>query len=99
MNQPLPELHDAVLDRATLHQLALDLESCARVLDVRTKGGRTARADAAPVDLREALAALESGGVFAVQVRYLYEGAEWRDTLMRAPAGVRLVRMQIPELP
>ncbi|TNE89026.1 MAG: hypothetical protein EP330_12565 [Deltaproteobacteria bacterium] len=99
MNEPLPDLQDAMLDRATLHQLVADLEQHARVLEVRTKGGQARRADAAPMDLRDALHALETGAVFGVQVRYLYEGAEWRDTLMRLPEGVRLVRMQMPELP
>lgn len=32
----------------------------------------------------------------ALQVQYLHQGVEWRDTLKRVPGGVRLVRMQIP---
>ena len=94
---PLPELQDMVLDAATLTQLVADLETHAEVLDVRSKGGASRRASAAPLELREGVDQLLGGQVFGIQVRYLYEGSEWRDTLMRTEQGVRLVRMQMPD--
>jgi hypothetical protein len=85
-------LTGGLLDRATLDALERDLVACAHVLDVLVKGAPTLRADPEPVSLAEAFAALRGGHVRAVQVRYAYDGAEWRDTLVATPGGVRLVR-------
>ena len=40
-----------------------------------------------------AQAGLAAGDFRGVQVRYVYEGKEWCDTLLAAPGGVRLVRI------
>lgn len=94
----LPDLHEALLDDATLAQLFFDLEAAAEVIDVRLKGQAEARADEGVVTLRTARAGLESNAVQGVQIRYRFAGAEWWDTLIRTPSGVRLVRIR-PDLP
>jgi hypothetical protein len=49
------------------------------------------------VGLDEARQAFLSGQARAVQVRYRYDAKEWIDTLLHTPAGVRLVRCQVPD--
>ena len=96
MNDPrLAELNTATLDVATIAQLIDDLETCTRVLDVLTKGAARARANPEPVTLREAHQMLMAGQCRGVQIRYHYDGSEWRDTLMQTQEGIRLVRMQM----
>ena len=95
MSEPLPELSEALLDRETLERLFVDLDACTRVLDVLLKRGPTRRTDGRPVGLGEARDLLLTGEVRGLQIRYLYQGVEWRDTLLRTPEGVRLVRMQM----
>ncbi len=95
-DKPLPELQDTLLDAATLGQLFGDLATHARVLDVLTKGGATERTDGKPIGLDQAQRSLLAGDVRAVQIRYLFDQVEWRDTLMRVPGGIRLVRIQTP---
>jgi len=90
----LPELTTGVLDGETLSRLLADLGSCTEVLEVQVKGGAEVRARAGALGLQEAGALLLSGGVRGVQVRYLYEGAVWCDTLIGGGAGIRLVRMK-----
>lgn len=87
------------LSREELHALVADLEEHATVLDVLTKGGPLAHADPTPIALREAVLRLVRGEVRGVQIRYRFDGAEWRDTLMSTPAGVHDVRMRMPEPP
>jgi hypothetical protein len=46
------------------------------------------------VSLTEALEQLLSGAALGTQLRYSYQGADWWDTLLCAPDGFRLVRIQ-----
>lgn len=92
---PLPDLQDQVLDDATVAALFRDLALVA-VLEVRLKAAPGAHVLPGTVTLAEARAAWESGAVRGVQVRYGWEGRVWFDTLLRTPAGARLVRMQEP---
>lgn len=91
----LADLTQAVLDPPTVATLFDDLESCTNVLAVLTKGGATLRTNPRNITLREAEALLVGGKVQAVQVQYVFEDQQWRDTLMRRPDGVQLVRMQM----
>ncbi len=91
----LADLNEAILDDATLSALVSDLHQHAEVLDVLVKGGATTRTDGKPVRLEDAVALLRAGSVRGVQVRYNWDGDEWRDTLFGTPAGVRIVRMRI----
>lgn len=99
MEEPkLAELTESLLDRATFEAFLDDLEACTQVLDVLVKGGTKQRTDAKPVGLREAGAMLVEGAVHALQIRYRYDGSEWRDTLLWSPEGLRIVRMNMSDM-
>lgn len=93
---PLPDLHQGLLDDATVDQLFRDLASFARILEIIPKFAdrRPVEDGASVLSLEEARSLLQSGAVRGVQVRYQHEGAQWWDTLMRTPQGVRLVRIR-----
>lgn len=94
----LAELVQADLDAATLDALERDLAALTTVLDVQVKGAAATYAAGTGTALAEALAALRAGAVRGVQLRYAYQQEVWWDTLLRTPAGVRLVRMRAPDL-
>lgn len=98
MTNATPPVHEAMLDGATLDALVADVLAHAELLDVMTKGGPSAYAAFGPRELTAAVDALRAGRVRAVQLRYRHGGDEWRDTLVLAPTGVRLVRIQTPSL-
>ncbi|MCB9561948.1 MAG: hypothetical protein H6709_13620 [Kofleriaceae bacterium] len=93
----LPPIHEALLDAATLGQLFLDVATVTEVLGVSIKGGPRTRAEDAAGEPRAQLARahelLDAGVVAGVQLRYRHDGRQWWDTLMRAPGGVRLIRV------
>jgi hypothetical protein len=89
------ELTEAVLDAATLDALFADLAAHADVLDVFVKGGPDRRAREGTADLTAARALLD-GEARGVQIRYRWDGDEWRDTVMRAPGGFRVIRTWLP---
>jgi hypothetical protein len=93
-NAPLPQLQDALLDPETLEQLLQDIQRCTVVKEVLLKGGALAMASEQSVPLAEASEALREGRVLGVQIRYWYDGADWWDTLMRTPKGIRLIRIE-----
>ena len=91
----LPELHQGVLDSATLDQLVVDIETCTEVLEVIPKFGADSYVgEDEVIDLRKAISMLGEGQLRGVQIRYKYDGSQWWDTLMGTPQGVRLVRIQ-----
>jgi hypothetical protein len=93
---PLPPVQVAILDDATLDALFGDLERGAALLGVQVKARPGAyAADEAP-SLRRARELLLSGAALGVQIRYRLGAEVWCDTLMRTPAGVRLVRVELP---
>ncbi|WP_437585313.1 hypothetical protein [Sorangium sp. So ce1000] len=100
---PLPPLQEAMLDEATLDQLFFDIVEVAELVSVSLKAGPTARAGDLPRaasgsdELTLARRALGDGTALGVQIRYRFAGAEWWDTLLRIPAGVRLVRVRIDD--
>lgn len=89
----LPDLHESVIDDATLMQLFDDLTTHATILLVRLKGQAERRADTGQVSLAQAKEALLTGGLRSMQVHYDYDGTEWRDTIIRMPSGWRVVRI------
>lgn len=90
----LPPLQDAILDPETLEQLFRDIQRHAVVDEVLLKGGAALMASEKSVPLAEAEQALRERRVAGVQIRYRYEGANWWDTLMHTPQGVRLIRIE-----
>jgi hypothetical protein len=90
----LPPLQQAELDAATLEQLFSDLATCTRVLAVQPRRAVRSLVPEAGVNLAEARAGLADGTLRGVQVRYVYEGREWHDTLLPlGPGRTRLVRI------
>lgn len=93
MDAPLAQLTSADLDPAALEALFADLAALTEIEAVQVKGTATAYAGAAGLDeARRQLAA----GARGIQIRYRWRGEAWWDTLIRTPAGVRLVRTRAP---
>lgn len=90
----LPDLHEAVLDDATLDELFADVANCTQISEVIAKHGTRQHTPDRSYTLDDARRMLLDGSVLGVQLRYTYEGDQWWDTLMRIPAGVRLVRIR-----
>ncbi|MFM2416912.1 MAG: hypothetical protein RL385_1635 [Pseudomonadota bacterium] len=95
----LPDLYQGLLDDAALERLLADLVALGTRVDVQVK-----RHAAGLVDMGEqpslavAFAALQTGTVRAVQLHYLHADDAWSDTLLRAGAGYRIVRMKMPSV-
>jgi hypothetical protein len=96
----LPELQDALLDEKTVDRLFFDVKHAAELIGVAFKGGSQERASATAAGdaLDQAREALRAESVLGVQLRYRHRGREWWDTLLRTPAGIRLVRIA-PDFP
>jgi hypothetical protein len=90
----IPELRQSLLDPATLRALFNDIRQCATVLEVVPRQARHRLVEAESVTLDEGERLLLVGRVRALQIRYLYDDAEWWDTLIAEPGGVRIVRIR-----
>lgn len=91
----LPELHQGVLDPETLDRLVLDIETCTELLEVIPKFGSDSYVgEGEVIDLKTAMSMLQAGELRGVQVRYKHDGAQWWDTLMGTPQGIRIVRIR-----
>jgi hypothetical protein len=91
---PLAPVWEKLIDRSTLTQLFVELKSHSRILSIRQKGGTQRYAGEEELDLASVYTRLVNGVVHGVQVRYLYDGQEWCDTLLRAHDGWKLLRMK-----
>ena len=94
----LPDVHDTVLQGAAIEEWIHGVRDCAKLREMVVRGGPLADAPQAVAEhdqkqrLEEALAHLRKGA--SVQLRYVFDGAEWWDTLMPVGDGkVRLVRI------
>lgn len=89
-----PEMNDAMLSRDEVDALFEDIGSLCRVHGILLKqsGREFVAADDRPRTLDGAREALSEGRIRGVQIRYVYDGSEWWDTLMVMPGGIRLVR-------
>ena len=98
----LPEMVPALLSRAEVEGLFTDLAFDTTVVGIllRAPDSEPAGVSGAAPNLRVARDALLSGRASGMQLRYLHEGTEWCDTLIRTDAGFRVVRVRkIPEMP
>jgi hypothetical protein len=95
MEIKLAHLTQAVLDSSTLDALFKDLVEFTDILGVLTKGGSKQRTNKTEVGLIEGKELLQHGTVQAIQIHYVYNEAQWRDTLIRRPDGIQLVRMEM----
>jgi hypothetical protein len=95
MSEPIPlaTLTTAVLDDTTLAVLFDDIATLTTVDEVQIKGAAQAYAGAAGLDEGRRLLA---AGARGLQIRYRWNGEAWWDTLIRTPAGIRLVRCPAP---
>lgn len=86
----LPVLHEALLDEVGLEAVLADIAAhTAEVAAQIRVGGRSE-----PVGFALAAARFREGQLRALQVQYRYDGRLWRDTLLRTPAGTKLIRSQ-----
>lgn len=85
-------MREALLSAADVHALARDLREHAQIQGTLCKAGPRQQTSAADTPLEVALERLLAHAVPAIQIRYVYDGHEWTDTLITAPGGVRLVR-------
>ncbi len=91
----LPELGDSVLRDRQIHALLADYEREVNIHGVLLRRGARNHTDgSSDLSAREAVLRLMEGEVRGVQIRYLWEGCEWWDTLMQTPEGIRLVRIR-----
>jgi hypothetical protein len=90
---PLPKVYDSVLDEAGVDALFAELARDGEGVEVLLKGDVQVHARGA-ADLNEARALLREGNVFGVQIRCRLGGTAWLYTLMQAPHGIRLVRIE-----
>lgn len=93
---PLPDLHQAELDEATLRQLFEDVRDHTELMEVIPKYAAAGYVpEIAAITLAEGLEQLLAGGVRALQLRYRHDGTVWWDTLMPTLHGnFRIVRIQ-----
>lgn len=92
MNPPLPELYEAMLDEATLAVLLDDITRCGEIRGVQV---RIAGRSNLEQTWSEAEQLFRTGAAHSLQASYRHGGETWRDTLLRTPAGIRLVRMRV----
>lgn len=91
--KPLPELHQANLDAATLEAFFEDLAACAKIIEVISKASAGYAAPTS-ISLDEGRILFLDGKLRGLQIRYLYQGSEWWDTLLNTPNGVRITRIK-----
>jgi hypothetical protein len=94
----LPELQQAALDPATLEQLFSDIARCTDVIEVLPKFAAHGRVGDAGLSLEDGRQLLLGGQLRALQIRYVYDGSQWWDTLMSREGQIRLVRIQHGDL-
>ncbi len=89
------EMVQSVIDVETLDDLVRDLSACTEVIGVLVKrgGGHVGEEDSG-MDLMAGRMMLEEEGVRGMQVRYMFEGFIWMDTLMKVEHGYQLVRVR-----
>jgi len=95
----LPPLQQAILEADVVARLFHDLATCTQIRAVVPKRRLHTQVEEAPIELATAQEELCRGILRGVQIRYLYEGREWCDTLLGLDGGrARLVRIATDEL-
>lgn len=94
----LAPLHNATVDRATVNQLFDDIAECTQLIEIMAKqGGQKRVREGESFTLTTAREALLSNSLVAVQIRYVFNGEQWWDTIMAMPDGAfRIVRIRQP---
>jgi len=94
--EPLPEVQVGELDGATFEAYFADLAECAEVRSVTLKAGPETHAEEPQVSLEQAHMLLLVGTIRGVQIRYVFQGVAWIDTLVAQGESVRIVRIAEP---
>jgi len=90
----LPQVLEAQLGPAELEAYLADLQHVERLTAVVKSGARQHAAEPQRVDIAQVRDLMEAPG--ALQLRYVWEGGEWWDTLFVTHGPIRLVRIQHP---
>ena len=91
--QKLPQIHEAELTPELLVQLLVELQSSARILEVRVQERRERFSGPSGRERLDALGLeLARGSIRGLQIHYAHAGREWIDTLLRRGFTVRLIR-------
>jgi hypothetical protein len=90
-NEPLPEILQAEWARDQVLQLFADLRAGAEVQQVQL---RSTTAEAA-VTLEAAQAAFTADQAQAIQVRYIFEGEVWCDTILPGNPTTKIIRNRL----
>ena len=91
-NEPLPELLQAEWSKDQVMNLFADLAAGANVQQVQL---RTSSSDQA-VSLADAEASFVADQARAIQVRYLFEGELWSDTIIPGDPTTKIIRNRLP---
>lgn len=92
----LPELQDEIVDDEVIARLFTDLAALGQIIEINEKGAARTHSETAGLDLEVAKKRFLAGAVRAVQIVYRHQDETWCDTLMRVPAGTRILRMLAP---
>lgn len=93
-NTPLPEILQAEWAKDQVLQLFADIAAGAEVQHVQLKSASTD----ATVQLSVAEAAFAADQARAIQVRYIFEGQLWCDTIMPGSPTTKIIRNRVPKL-
>lgn len=94
-NEPLPEILEAEWAKDQVLQLFADLAAGANVQHVQMK---SLQSDAT-VSLANAQAAYANDEAIAIQVRYMFDGEMWCDTIMPGNPTTKIIRNRLPVVP
>lgn len=90
----LPELQQSILDDQTLQQVFTDIDACTKVLQVIPKQTTTGYIEPRNIPLDHGYNLITQRKLRALQIRYLYDNAEWWDTVISLPQGFKIVRIK-----
>lgn len=92
---PMLALNEGIVDSQQLIELVHDLENLAELISILEKGSPTSHGSSQTIALRESVQRLTDKAIAAVQIRYVYDSAEWCDTLFPHAQGYRIVRTKL----
>ncbi len=99
MNGPetdTPDVLQAEWDLEQIDALFSDLKAGAEVQHVQVRTATPQQASDHATTLDDAHTLLKAGQAKAIQIRYVFEGGTWCDTLMVEENLVRIIRTAVP---
>ena len=93
----LPDVHQALLDDGTLEALLRDIAAFGKDVEALPKAQARQEVKPAAMPFDQAVGALRDRSISALQLRYSYEASRWCDTIIAAPEGWRLTRIDLSE--